>query len=329
MSHLEFFWPQAAIFLLMLLPLWWKSRKNLQSALYSPMVPLLSSIIPKTKKPRNILSLPLLYWCLMVLALMRPQLVGNPIKIVRDGRSIMMVLDISESMETADMVVDQKTIDRLRVAKAVMSDFIDQRTSDRIGLVVFGSKPFLHAPLSFDHPTIKQFLLEAQSGFLGPKTAIGDALGLAVKKLLEETEGDRVIVMLTDGQNNEGSLEPLKAAEIAKQSGIKIYIAGLGAKSVRVNGFFGPTSINPSQSLDEAEPELKQMATLTGGQYYRAEDAASLQDIYQEIDRLEPTKSDPLVVIPRKELFYWPLLLMVLIMLLRALFLSKKGTLWT
>lgn len=327
MPNIEFSWPYAALLLLFLLPLWWQEKIHVrdQNLLFSPIASILALV--NQKRQRSMLGFfnpwPLVFWSLMVLALMRPQLVGKPIEVGRNGRSIMMVLDISESMDTADMVVDQKTFNRLMVAKAVMSDFIDQRRGDRIGLVVFGSEPFLHAPLSFDHPTIKQFLQEALSGFAGPKTAIGDAIGLGVKKLMDEP-GDRVMILLTDGQNNEGSLEPLKAAEIAKKQGIKLYIAGLGASRIVVNGFFGATAVNPSMALDEAEPELENMASLTGGKYFRAKDADGLMKIYQEIDKLEPIKADPIVLIPRKELFYWPLALMVALMLLKILWAKRK-----
>lgn len=331
MSNLEFAWPYASLLFLLLLPLWWWQKKNIHQndALYSPMAPFLASIAPRSQRPwYSIINFwQTLFWCLMVLGLMRLQYVGTPIEITRNGRSIMMVLDISESMETKDMVVEDKTYDRLTIAKEVMAEFIDKRSVDRIGLIVFGSEPFLHAPLSFDHPTIKQFLDEAKSGFAGPKTAIGDAIGLGVKKLLEE-KGDRIMILLTDGQNNEGSLEPMKAAEMAKKYGIKIYAAGLGASRIMINGFFGAQAINPSESLDEAEPELQRLTAMTGGKYFRARDVQSLQKIYQEIDRLEPIKTDPVVLIPRKELYYWPLTLMVLFILIRALF-SKKRLSWT
>lgn len=205
----------------------------------------------------------------------------------------------------------------------MITSFIDKRRGDRIGLVVFGSEAFLHAPLSFDHPMIKQFLADAQIGFAGPKTAIGDAIGLAVKKLIEQTQGDRVLVLLTDGQNNIGSLTPLDAATIAQKQGVKIYIAGLGSSRMVVNGFFGPQAVNPSLSLDEAEPELKNIANMTKGKYFRAKDYKALQAIYSDIDRLEPVKADPVVLVPRKEVFFWPLSVVVLLITLRALLMVR------
>ncbi|HXW53586.1 MAG TPA: VWA domain-containing protein [Myxococcota bacterium] len=312
MSNLEFAWGFSALLLLCVVPMWLHDRKHArdQGSLWSPQAGLIKELLGKAgslalqKKPSWLM---VLAWSLLVVALMRPQHVGQPIEITRDGRNIMLVLDISESMEARDMKISGESVSRLDSAKVVLSDFIDKRHGDRLGLVVFGSESFLHAPLSFDHPTIKQFLTEAEIGFAGPKTAIGDAIGLSVKKLIEQTEGQKTVVLLTDGQNNAGSLEPSQAAQIAKQQGIKIYIVGLGSSRMMVHGFFGPTPVNPSASLDEAESELKEIAATTGGNYFRARDFDGLSTIYEEIDKLEPVRADSLVLIPRKELFYWPL----------------------
>lgn len=329
MSNLGFAWPYAALLLLLLLPMWLVDNKYFQESSYlRSSIALAMARLAQNRsgnpRPSRLNWWLFLFWALLVVGLMRPQLVGLPIEIFRDGRNIMMVLDISESMETKDMKLRNNPQERLTVAKSVMRDFIDKRRGDRVGLVVFGSESFLHAPLSFDHKTIKRFLSEAEIGFAGPKTAIGDAIGLSVKKLLEETTGDRVMVLLTDGQNNMGALEPMQAGKIAQKQGIKIYIVGLGSSRVVVDGFFGPTAINPSVSLEEAEPELTEIAQLTGGKYFRARDHDALSRIYQEIDKLEPVRSEPLVILPRKELFYWPLALSLIILLLRSLFIEGK-----
>lgn len=318
MSNLEFAWPYAALSLLLLLPLWLFYRRHEQGFLVSPIA-LAVKRLGLAKGGVLAKKLPLVevvIWILLVCALMRPQLVGDALEISRDGRNLMLVLDLSESMEALDMTLNGQPVDRLVLAKDVLDSFIDRRRGDRLGLVVFGSESFLHAPLTFDHPTIKRFLDDAQIGFAGPKTAIGDAIGLATKKLLEEKRGDRIIVMLTDGQNNIGSLEPMQAAEIAKKHRVKIYMIGLGASRMVVDGFFGPTRINPSESLDEAEPEMRELVALTGGKYYRAKDHKALAQIYAEIDALEPVKSDPIILIPRKDLFYWPLTCALVVMLL-------------
>lgn len=324
MSNIAFIWPYAALLLLLLIPMWLfdKKRGTDDNFLQSPMVPLLKQLSKgriKMSWAHKINWFLVVFWTCLVIALMRPQYVGEPLEITRDGRSLMLVLDISESMEAEDMQLLNRTMDRLTIAKHMMGEFIDKRRGDRIGLVVFGSEAFLHAPLSFDHPTIKQFLYDTQIGFAGPKTAIGDAIGLSVKKLLDQAEGEKLLVLLTDGQNNMGSLEPMQAANIAKKYGVKIYIIGLGASRMVVDGFFGPTAINPSLSLDEAEPEMKQLASMTGGKYFRAKDSDALKSIYADIDALEPVKSEPLVLIPRKELFYWPLLGAMVLIVMRVM----------
>ncbi len=318
MSNLEFAWPYAALFFIMLLPLWLLHRREYGGYLVSPAALVVKQFAGKaTSLTRRFPFFMALVWSLLTLAAMRPQLVGDAIEISRHGRSLMLALDLSESMEATDMTINDSAVPRITVAKNVLDDFITKRKGDRVGLVVFGSESFLHAPLTFDHATVKLFLDDAQIGFAGPKTAIGDALGLATKKLVEDVKGDRVIVMLTDGQNNIGSLEPMQAAQIAKKYNIKIYVVGLGASRMIVNGFFGPTRVNPSESLDEAEPEMKELTTLTGGKYYRAKDYQSLAGIYDEIDRLEPIITDPLTIIPRKDLFYWPLALALFMILAR------------
>lgn len=329
MSNLVFAWPYAALLLFLLFFLWWYDahQKRSWGYLESPMAASIQSLL---KDKKGVFGFSInwflaLVWTLMVFALMRPQLVGDPIEISRHGRAIMLVLDISESMEIEDMELMAKPTNRLVVAKEVIDGFIDKRRGDRIGLVVFGSEAFLHAPLSFDHPMIKQFLAGAQIGFAGPKTAIGDAVGLAAKKLIEQTQGERIMVLLTDGQNNMGSLAPLDAGKIAQKHQIKIYIAGLGSSRMVVDGFFGPQAVNPSLSLDEAEPELKNVASMTGGRYFRARDRKALDGIYADIDRLEPIEADPQVLVPRKEVFYWPLGVMVLMFALRAMWLMRKS----
>jgi Ca-activated chloride channel homolog len=329
MSNLVFAWPYAVIALLLLIPMWLfdnKKRRD-QGLLFSPVTGAMKALVKDERSswPRRLNWFMVFGWLLLTISLMRPQLIGEPIEISRDGRNVMLVLDISESMEITDMELALAHVDRLTIAKDVMASFIDKRHGDRLGLLVFGSEAFLHAPLSFDHPMIKLFLDDVQIGFAGPKTAIGDALGLAVKKLIEQTEGDRMIVLLTDGQNNMGSLTPLDAAKIAQKHGVKIYIAGLGASRMVVDGFFGPQAVNPSLSLDEAEPELKSIAAMTHGKYFRAKDHKALQAIYADIDRLEPIKADPIVLVPRKEVFFWPLSLVALMFALRILLLLWRG----
>jgi Ca-activated chloride channel family protein len=325
MPALTFLWPYAVFLIVALIPIAICSQYiTIQQAyLRTNLISNMSNI--KLKKNTQLgFKWPhwlfILIWTLMTLAAMRPQFVGKPIEIARSGRNIFLTLDISESMEQEDLVAGQP-VNRLSVAKSVLDEFINHRKGDRLALVLFGSESFLHAPLSFDHNMIKHFLHEARIGFLGPKTAIGDAIGLSVKKLMEQpADQDRVMILLTDGQNNTGGLEPMQAAELAKEQKVKLYIVGLGASSMIVDGFFGRGQVNPSQDLDEAEPQLKKMAEMTGGAYFRAKDQKSLSAVYNAVDRLEPVIVDSQVILPKKELFYWPLGLAIGLMLLSQLF---------
>lgn len=329
MQTLTFLWPYAAFALLALIPISIlnKRRHSESSYLVTNLVSVITKLnISVSNEPRvNLPSAIFIFiWVLMTFAFMRPQYMGKPLEIARSGRSVFLTLDISESMEAEDLVSGQ-SLDRLSVAKQVLSDFIDHRKGDRLALVLFGSESFLHAPLSFDHQMIKHFLHEAQIGFLGPKTAIGDAIGLSVKKLMEQPkEEDRVMILLTDGQNNAGILQPMQAAKLAQEHKVKIYIVGVGSSRMVVEGFFGRSAINPSQDLDEAEPQLKKIAELTGGAYYRAKDQKSLENIYKIIDSMEPILVDAQVIIPKKELFYWPLGFAAMLFLLQFLNLKRR-----
>ena len=325
MYALKFLWPYAALVILTLVPLilWHRRVYKETSYLKTNLVSIIGSLgADKNSNEKSSSSWLwiIIFWLLMTSALMRPQFVGKPIEISRSGRSILLTLDISQSMEQQDLIAGQPA-DRLSVAKSVLHDFIDHRKGDRLGLVLFGSESFLHAPLSFDHIMIKRFLDEALIGFLGPKTAIGDAIGLSVKKLMEQPEDqERIMILLTDGQNNSGGLEPLQAAEIAKVQNVKIYIVGLGASHMMVDGFFGRGTVNPSEDLDEAEPELKKIAALTGGEYFRAKDIKALTSIYAKIDKLEPVIIDTQVIIPKKELFYWPLACAIFLLIIQIMY---------
>jgi len=312
MHAVTFMWPYAAFLILALVPLAFLHRRlgGERSYLKTNLLSVVRELNPGLKSPQKIKHLPvvlILLWTLMTLALMRPQFVGAPLELARSGRNIVLTLDISLSMEESDLVANQPE-DRLSVAKSVLNNFIDHRKGDRLALVLFASESFLHAPLSFDHAMIKRFLEEAHIGFLGTKTAIGDAIGLSVKKLMEQPEDqERIMILLTDGQNNAGVLEPMQAAQLAKLQKVKIYIVGLGASRKIVEGFFGPGVVNPSVDLEEAEPELKKIAEMTGGTYFRAKDNKGLDNIYNIIDRMEPVVVDTQVIIPKKDLFYWPL----------------------
>ena len=252
--------------------------------------------------------LAVLAWCLLVLAAARPERIGDELDVSVAGRNLMLAVDLSGSMDQKDFELAGRRVDRLTATKAVASDFITRREGDRIGLILFGERAYLQVPLTLDRDTVKILLLEAEIGLAGEKTAIGDAITLAVRRVHEQEgeSGDQVLVLLTDGANTAGEVQPLKAAELAQQVGLRIYTIGIGAESMDVSSLVGGRrNINPSADLDEAT--LTQIAQLTGGRYFRATDTASLQDIYSLVDELEPVEEPESGFRPVKSYYAWPL----------------------
>lgn len=253
-----------------------------------------------------------LIWSLLVLAAAKPQWVGEPQALPTSGRDLLLAVDISGSMEEQDMRINNRAVSRIVAVKKVVSDFIDQRQGDRIGLILFGSNAYLQTPLTFDTHSVNQFLQEAQVGFAGKDTAIGDAIGLAVKRLKNtssdkaaELGNSKVVILLTDGENTAGEVEPLQAAKLAAKIEAKIYTVGIGADEMIVRSFFGNRRVNPSAALDEET--LTAIASTTGGLYFRARNTEDLNKIYQELDKLEPTEKEPEWLRPIQSLFMWPL----------------------
>lgn len=250
-----------------------------------------------------------LTWLGLLLATAQPTWLGEPVSQTISGREMLLAVDLSESMTIEDMQVNGETAARIDAVKAVVSRFVDRRQGDKLGLILFGSQAYSHVPLTFDLDTLRSLLLEAQPGFAGKYTAIGDAIGLSVKRLMDRPEQSRVIVLLTDGANTAGNIEPVKAAELAASAGIKVYTIGVGANEMEIPGIFGlplgSRRINPSADLDEKS--LKKIAELTGGKYFRASNTRELAQIYRLLDELEPTGDDELVFRPRASLAHWPL----------------------
>lgn len=246
-----------------------------------------------------------LAWVSLVAAAARPQWLGAPTDLPVTGRDIMLAVDLSRSMQQTDLSMNGQTIDRLTAVKFVADKFIDRRIGDRIGLILFGERAYLQAPLTFDRKTVKTLLNEASIGLAGDATAIGDAIGLAIKRLKDQKGHDQVLILLTDGANTAGEVEPLKAAEIAAKYGLKIYTIGIGADSSSMPGLFGGLRNNPSLDLDEKS--LKAIAHITGGRYFRARDLAELDQIYGELDKIEPAIKDAKRYRPITALYPWPL----------------------
>jgi Ca-activated chloride channel homolog len=272
---------------------------------------------------RRLLWLAIIAWCCLVSAGMRPLWLGEFIEIPVSGRDLMLAVDLSGSMEEEDFIIKGKRVNRLYATKSVAGDFIERRIGDRLGLILFGEQAYLQTPLTFDRTTVKTLLYESAIGLAGTSTAIGDAIGLAVKRLREQDEQSRVLVLLTDGANTAGAVEPLAAAEIAAREGLKIYTIGIGADEMIVQSLFGSRRVNPSADLDEKT--LQAIADKTGGRYFRARDAEQLEQIYQLLDELEPIEKDVQRFRPQTALFYWPLAAALILILVLLLIRSFNG----
>jgi len=319
---ISFLWPWAMAmlplpFLLrLLLP---RAKNTRDSAL---RVPQLSDFEPgentvfHNKTSRWPLLLYSLAWILLLIALARPQWTGDTVELPVSGRDLILAIDISMSMDHK-IRYQRGSVKRITATKAVASDFIKKRVGDRIGLILFGDQAYVQSPLTFDRATVDILLQEAVTGLAGQATAIGDAIGLAVKRLDKDSEKsseqtpettithDRILILLTDGVSNRGEITPLKAAELAAKKGLKIHTVGIGTRG--------------SRELDENT--LRKVAKITGGKYFRAYNTSDLFKIYALLDELEPVVKDVKSYRPVKTLFYIPLAASFFCAALLALFL--------
>ncbi len=306
----EMQWP--LLLLLAPLPLAMKfiaPKKRVEAALRVPFYQHASQLeklnrLSVGKRPAKLFALWAI-WLSCVLAATNPQWVGEPMSMPSSGRDLLMAVDISGSMEQTDMALNGQRITRLMAVKKVIGDFVSRRNTDRLGLILFGAQAYLQAPLTYDRQTVNELLQEAQIGFAGRETAIGDAIALAVKRLRDRPDSSRVLVLLTDGANTAGVLAPDKATELAQKAKIKIYTIAFGAESMEVPGLFGSRTINPSRDLDE--PTMISIAEKTGGKYFRARNLEELDNIHRELDQLEPIEIEAETFRPVQTLFYWPL----------------------
>lgn len=323
---IDFAWPWMAL----LLPLPWlvarlaPPARPRGDALFLPFAAQLAgAAAPEFRAPpraRRILFA--LVWLLLLAAAARPQWLGDPQPVPSTGRRLLLAVDVSGSMATQDMADGYS---RLQVVQKVAGDFIQRRHGDRVGLILFGTRPYLQAPLSADLGTVREFLYQAVVGVAGTQTAIGDAIGLAIKRLGEADDHrdgpadkgsgkETVLILLTDGNSNAGAMPPEQAAKLAAAMGLRIYTIGVGA-SARP-GFFGFGGGN----ADLDEDTLKAIAQATDGEYFRADDADALQQVYARIDKLEPSAGREQWYRPSDEWFQWPLGL--------ALLLSLPAVVW-
>ena len=323
MWTLAWWWMLAALPLPWLVRRWWRPEPlDRDAALKVPVSGEFADLIgvrsPELSR-RWRLALLAAVWVLALFAAARPQFVGEPVALPMTGRDLLLSVDLSGSMEEQDFQLNGQWVDRLTALKSVATEFIERRVGDRVGLILFGREAYLQAPLTFDRATVSTLLDESVIGLAGKETAIGDSIGLAIRTLEDAgvEQGRRVLLLLTDGANTAGAVEPLKAAELAAKRQLVIYTIGIGADSLTVRSLFGLREINPSADLDEET--LTAIADLTGGRYFRARDTAEFAEIYQILDRLEPAESDERGFRPITELYYWPLGAAVVLALAAAL----------
>ena len=319
---LDFAWP----WIFLLLPLPWLLRLLLppadsgEAALRVSFLDELENLAGKRARPRLPgwrRQLPFaLLWLLLLLAAARPQWQGEPLPLPTSGRDLLLAVDVSGSMDYRDMHWQGETVSRLALVQRLFGEFIAGRTGDRLGLILFGSQAYLQAPLTFDRTSVRRWLEEAEVGIAGKNTAIGDAIGLAVKRLRQRPADSRVLILVTDGANTGGEVAPLTAAHLAASEGVTLYTIGIGsdAEQAAATGLFG---LNPGLDLDE--PLLRELAALTGGEYFRARSQEELRAVARSLDRLQPVVQAPTTVYRIEPLYAWPLGAAVLLSLLLVL----------
>ena len=314
----EFIWPWCGLFLFLpvvvrLLPPQEQSVQALRVPFFQRIVDLPQTGLTAAKHTKSLIMVGLV-WILIILAAMRPQWVGDAVELPVSGRSVMLAVDLSGSMKEKDLELSGEAVSRLEVVKAVLRPFIERRKGDRLGLILFGDQAYLQTPLTFDRKTLWKMLEEAELGLAGQRTAIGNAIGLTVKRMKDIPDREKVMVLLTDGQNTAGEVSPEDAGRMAKETGLRIHTIGVGADEAWVRSYFGKQKINPSAELDEAM--LQELASITGGSYFRARSTVELEKIYALIDKIEPVEIEKEVYRPRQALFVWPLSFAVLTLLL-------------
>lgn len=235
----------------------------------------------------------LFVWVLLITACARPVFVERPIEREQPIRDLMLAIDISQSMETRDYTDGEgRQVDRLSAVKGVVREFIERRKDDRIGLIVFGTGAYPQAPLTLDHASLLVLLDEVGIGMAGPNTALGDAIGLTIKLLDHAEEQEKVLILLTDGNDTGSAITPGHAARMASDQGITVHTIGIG----------------DPQASGEAKVDLQTLqdvADTTGGRFFRADDRSALQDVYATLDQLTPHKVKTLSHQPKRDLFWW------------------------
>lgn len=316
-AMVSFGWPWAFVLLPLPLLLGWAGRKRHSEAIAVP--PMLAEALgasgAETKtRTRWLVALLWAGWALLISAIAQPALVTGTAISPATGRAMVVVIDLSSSMERKDFELEGRAVDRLTALKSVARAFIEARKGDRIGLVLFGDEAFSAAPISYDLASISNALEESAIGMAGRATAIGDALGLAIVKLRADPAPNKAIVLLSDGTNNSGEAEPEDAALLAKQLGIRVQTIGMA--SVATAG-----GMDAAADLDEET--LRRIAEQSGGQFFRARTTKELKAVYDAIDKLETSASDAPPTVPRVDIRNW--LLIPLAGMLAVLALALAG----
>jgi len=263
-----------------------------------------------------------LLWASLVAALMGPQWLERHEELATPGHDLMLAVDLSRSMEALDFTVEGRPVNRLAVIKGVIGRFIEQRHGDRIGLILFGDAAFVQAPLTLDGSAVRALLDDAVPRMAGDGTAIGDTIGLAVKKLRERPEGSRVLILLTDGDNTAGSLPPLEAARLAAQYGVRIYSIGVGSEGEVPFPKDGRITM---EKMDIDEDLLRTVSQWTGGAYFRATDTKALEEIARHIDSLEKTEATTEGLMLPTPLYRWPMGVALLSLLVLAVLYLRRS----
>jgi Ca-activated chloride channel homolog len=289
------------LLLLLLLPLlaWLKGRRGRPPAfLYSSLQ--LVEGLTRARRSRAGAVLAALRWLVLasfIVALAQPRLLKSSTTVKASGIDMVVALDMSGSMELPDFAVFGRRVNRLDMAKSVLSGFIDERPNDRIGLVAFGGRAYIAAPLTLDHEFLQKNVERLQLHMIEDNTAIGDALTTAVNRLRDLKAKSKIVILMTDGQNNAGKIDPLRAAQAAQALGVKVYTIGVGNNEVATR--MGRPDLLPD------EDTLQRIAYVTGGKYYRADNADRFRQIYSEIDKLEKTEAVINKFAQFDELFPW------------------------
>lgn len=305
----EFAWP----WIFLALPLPWllhrylppvkKEDAELRVPFFNELQTLSIAQKPSLFAWRSQTVLYLLIWLLLLGAAARPQVQGELIEQPKTGRDLLIALDVSSSMLYSDMILNEHNVSRMEFVKQLLSAFINERHGDRLGLILFGSQAYLQAPLTYDHRSVLTWLNEAQPGIAGGNTSIGDAIGLAIKRLRMRPAEHRVLLLITDGANTSGVMSPLAAAELAARYNIRIYTVGIG-NPVKIQT---ADNLQDTSSLDLDEQSLQEIAEISSGQYFHATQTADLTHIHTALNRLEPAAQRFLPERRLEQFYSWPL----------------------